>query len=103
MKLKNKNITPFLSCQVISVDQSSETVSLKGKGKKSQEVLRLIGSILIGMTDSNSIVANYISNEHINYGFEEKYLVIDVKVDNRFKKIKKLPDYTVQKCSSKRQ
>lgn len=99
---KNKNITPFLGYQVISVDQSSETVSLKGKGKKSQEVLRLIGSILIGCDGANSIVANYISNEHINYGFEEKYLVIDMKVDNRFKKIKKLPDYTVQKCSSKR-
>ncbi len=99
---KSSKITPFLGYQAISVEQSEETVSLSCKGKISGEELVLSGSFLIGCDGANSIVGDYMNDESIDYGFEEKYLVIDMIVDNRFSKIKSLPDYTIQKCSSKR-
>ena len=99
---KSNFVKCYLGYQAESINQNDCEVKVNCIGNRNNKKLSLKGSFLIGCDGANSIVGSYLGDEKIDYGLKEKYLVIDLKVDNRFKKIKILPDHTIQHCSLER-
>ena len=98
----SKLVKCYLGFQAKSIKQDDCEVQLTCVENNNKKELCLKSRFLIGCDGANSIVGSYIGGETIDYGLKEKYLVVDLKVDNRFKKVNDLPDYTVQHCSLKR-
>ena len=54
---------------------------------------------IIGCDGTKSLVSNKISKKVTDFGFDEKWLVIDLNIKKNSVRAKKLPNYTVQHCN----
>mgnify|MGYP001158069960 CR=1 FL=1 len=58
-----------------------------------------LGKWIIGCDGTKSLVSNKISKKVTDFGFDEKWLVIDLNIKKNSVRAKKLPNYTVQHCN----
>jgi len=99
---QEKNFVSFLGYETKKIIHDGDLVTVKSYSKSLKKELMLHCKYLVGCDGANSITSDYIGNEIKDYGLKEKFLVLDLKVDNRYQKIKNLPDYTVQHCDNVR-
>ena len=99
---KDKNFVSFLGYEAQKIFQDNNLVTVKSYSKKLKRELILHCKYLVGCDGANSITSDCIGKEIKDYGLKEKFLVLDLKVDNRYQNIKNLPDFTVQHCDKVR-
>ena len=99
---KEKNFVSFLGYETQDIICESDLVTVKSYSKRLKKELVLNCKYLVGCDGANSITSDYIGKEIKDYGLKEKFLVLDLKVDNRYQNIKNLPDFTVQHCDKVR-
>ena len=99
---KEKNFVSFLGYETKKIIHDSDFVTVKSYSKRLKKELVLHCKYLVGCDGANSTTSDYIGKEIKDYGLKEKFLVLDLKVDNRYKNIKNLPDFTVQHCDKVR-
>jgi len=99
---KEKNFVSFLGYETKKIIHDSDFVTVKSYSKRLKKELVLHCKYLVGCDGANSTTSDYIGKEIKDYGLKEKFLVLDLKVDNRYQNIKDLPDFTVQHCDKVR-
>ena len=99
---KEKKIVSFLGYETQKISHDSDLVTVKSYSKSLKKELVLNSKYLVGCDGANSTTSDYIGKEIKDYGLKEKFLVLDLKVDNRYQNIKNLPDFTVQHCDKVR-
>ena len=99
---KEKNFVSFLGYETKKIIHDSDFVTVKSYSKRLKKELVLHCKYLVGCDGANSTTSDYIGKEIKDYGLKEKFLVLDLKVDNRYQNIKNLPDFTVQHCDKVR-
>ena len=99
---KEKNFVSFLGYETKKIIHDSDFVTVKSYSKRLKKELVLHCKYLVGCDGANSTTSDYIGKEIKDYGLKEKFLVLDLKVDNRYQNIKDLPDFTVQHCDKLR-
>jgi 3-(3-hydroxy-phenyl)propionate hydroxylase len=99
---KEKNFVSFLGYETKKIIHDVDFVTVKSYRKSSKKELVLHCKYLVGCDGANSTTSDYIGKEIKDYGLKEKFLVLDLKVDNRYQNIKDLPDFTVQHCDKVR-
>ncbi len=99
---KEKNFVSFLGYEAQKINQDSDFVTVTSYSKSLKKELLLQSKYLVGCDGANSNTSDFIGQEVKDYGLKEKFLVLDLKVDNRYQNIKTLPDYTVQHCDKVR-
>ena len=99
---KDKNFVSFLGYETKKIIHDSDFVTVKSYSKRLKKELVLHCKYLVGCDGANSTISDYIGKEIKDYGLKEKFLVLDLKVDNRYQNIKDLPDFTVQHCDKVR-
>ena len=99
---KEKNFVSFLGYETQKINHDCDLVTVKSYSKSLKKELVLNCKYLVGCDGANSNTSDYIGKEIKDYGLKEKFLVLDLKVDNRYNNIKNLPDFTVQHCDKVR-
>ena len=99
---KEKKFVSFLGYETKKIIHDSDFVTVKSYSKRLKKELVLHCKYLVGCDGANSTTSDYIGKEIKDYGLKEKFLVLDLKVDNRYQNIKDLPDFTVQHCDKVR-
>ena len=99
---KEKNFVSFLGYETKKIIHDVDFVTVKSYSKSLKKELLLHCKYLVGCDGANSTTSDYIGKEIKDYGLKEKFLVLDLKVDNRYQNIKNLPDFTVQQCDKVR-
>ena len=99
---KEKNFVSFLGYETKKIIHDVDFVTVKSYSKSLKKELLLHCKYLVGCDGANSTTSDYIGKEIKDYGLKEKFLVLDLKVDNRYQNIKNLPDFTVQHCDKVR-
>ena len=99
---KEKNFVSFLGYETQEINQDSDLVTVTSYSKSLKKELVLQSKYLVGCDGANSNTSDFIGQGVKDYGLKEKFLVLDLIVDNRYQKIKNLPDYTVQHCDKLR-
>ena len=92
----------FLGYETKKIIHDADFVTVKSYSKSLKKELVLHCKYLVGCDGANSTTSDYIGKEIKDYGLKEKFLVLDLKVDNRYQNIKNLPDFTVQHCDKVR-
>ena len=96
--IKNKKIKISYNSELLKISDKGDFISAKYFDKVSNSCHIINADYVVGCDGANSFVKEYISQEIIDFGFEEKWAVIDLimKQNNN-----DLPDRTIQYCSKK--
>ena len=96
---KFKKVSISQNSDVFSLKNKSNFVEVKYKNLKTNKVSLLKSKFVVGCDGANSFVRKAINSDLEDLGFQQKWAVIDVLLNN---KNVLLPDRTIQYCSSER-
>ncbi len=94
----NNNIKIEYDVELVKISNQEEYVNAQYIEHKTKTLKTISADYLVGCDGANSFVRNFITSEFIDFGFEEKWAVIDLILK---KNVKNLPDRTIQYCSKK--
>ena len=92
----NDNLKINYNAELIELKNKGEIVKAKYINKEKNTFHTLYADYVVGCDGANSFVKQIIGPETIDFGFEEKWAVLDLILK---KNNKKLPDRTIQYCS----
>ncbi len=92
----NSNIKIEYDVELVKIFNQKKSVKAQYVDKKTKTLKTIYSDYLVGCDGANSFVRNFVTSEVIDFGFEEKWAVIDLILK---KNIKNLPDRTIQYCS----
>ena len=93
---KNKKVKISYNSELLEISDKGDVVSAKYLDKVSNSFQIINADYVIGCDGANSFVKEYISQEIIDFGFEEKWAVIDLIMKQNKNN---LPDRTIQYLS----
>ena len=83
---------------MLEISEKGDFISAKYLNKVSNSFQIINADYVVGCDGANSLVKEYISQEVIDFGFQEKWAVIDLIMKQNKNN---LPDRTIQYCSKK--
>ena len=92
----NDNIKIHYNAELVELKNKGMFVEAKFVNKITNSYQTIHADYVVGCDGANSFVKKIIGSETIDFGFEEKWAVLDLILH---KKNKKLPDRTIQYCS----
>ena len=91
------NVDTLCGYQVTSVEQNDHSVELIAQETKGQRVVELSADYVVGCDGARSSLRSVIGTEMEDFGFREKWLVVDVELT---KPRPDLGDHSIQHCDS---
>ena len=93
------NVSLRLGENLIKIKDFKNKCILTTHSSVSNEKKSYLGRWIIGCDGAKSLISNKISKKVTDFGFDEKWLVIDLNMKKNSDRAKKLPNYTVQHCN----
>jgi len=92
----NNNLQIYYNTELIELENKGKVVKAKCINKATNTSQTIYADYVVGCDGANSFVKKIIGQETIDFGFEEKWAVLDlIMKENK----KNLPDRTIQYCS----
>ena len=95
----NNNATQVLGCQLQSITEHSDYAELYCTHKTTNESIQFKASFVVGCDGANSLVRKTIRDEVTDFGFKERWLVVDLILK---KERPDLGDHSIQFCDTQR-
>jgi 3-(3-hydroxy-phenyl)propionate hydroxylase len=98
---KRETVDVYLDCEVVSFEESAESVKLDFRDRNSGESRTLTARYVVGCDGANSLVRKHAGLEIDDLGFDEPWLVVDARTELPQAE-RGLPDYCLQLCDPER-
>jgi len=95
----NNNATQVLGCQLLSITEHADHTELYCTHKTTNESIQFKASFVVGCDGANSLVRKTICDEVTDFGFRERWLVVDLILK---KDRPDLGDHSIQFCDIQR-